>query len=88
MTIAGPASRQPGGPLCLRGTFPLLLWMVYEFTAHAATTVILKNGFDILLGSIEVTVPLVVEATDYSIIRSYLLSFPHLFIWSECMWLT
>nr|VWP02358.1 Polyketide synthase [Ganoderma boninense] len=46
------------------------------------TPVILQNGFDILLGSIEVTVPLVVEAADYSIIRSYLLSRIHL-----CMWL-
>ncbi|PIL28183.1 hypothetical protein GSI_09720 [Ganoderma sinense ZZ0214-1] len=32
------------------------------------TPVILQNGFDILLGSIEVTVPWVVEGTDYSLI--------------------
>ena len=35
-------------------------------------TVILQNGFDIRLGSIEVTVPWVVEGTDYSFIRAYL----------------
>ena len=33
------------------------------------TTVILQNNFDILLGSIEITVPWVVDGTDYSIIR-------------------
>ncbi|KAM5536540.1 hypothetical protein V8D89_009817 [Ganoderma adspersum] len=32
------------------------------------TPVILQNGFDILLGSIEVTVPWVVDGTDYSFI--------------------
>ncbi|KAM5536503.1 hypothetical protein V8D89_009780 [Ganoderma adspersum] len=32
------------------------------------TPVILQNGFDILLGSIEVTVPWVVDGTDYSLI--------------------
>ena len=33
---------------------------------------ILQNNFDILLGSIEVTVPWVVDGDDYSLIRAYL----------------
>ena len=36
--------------------------------AGETTPVILQNNFDILLGSIEITVPWVVDGTDYSII--------------------
>ncbi|KAI1791750.1 hypothetical protein LXA43DRAFT_1010342 [Ganoderma leucocontextum] len=39
---------------------------------NLATPLILQNGFDILLGRIEITVPWVVDGSDYSIVRAYL----------------
>ncbi|KAI1786959.1 hypothetical protein LXA43DRAFT_1184813 [Ganoderma leucocontextum] len=35
---------------------------------NTPTPVILQNGFDILLGSIEITVPWVVDGSDYSVV--------------------
>ena len=52
------------------------VWVVQLFESRAITdaaaTVILQNNFNIFDGFVEVTVPLLVEASDYSIIRACL----------------
>ena len=51
---------------------PAFRWWCFNAPHHSSpTAVILQNHFDILLGSIEVTVPWVVDGDDYSIIRAY-----------------
>ena len=50
-----------------RGT--LFLW--YRRILNIVHPVILQNGFDILLGRIEITVPWVVDGDDYSIVCVY-----------------
>ena len=50
-----------------RGT--LFLW--YRRVPNIVHPVILQNGFDILLGRIEITVPWVVDGDDYSIMCAY-----------------